>query len=404
MKPAATGAAWLIALLLAALGCWRIVATGMSDRLAQEHPQQALTWDPANPDALATLARQQLDRKEWAAARDTALRLLQSEPLSRQGFVILSKVAVAAGDEQRAEELSEMALRRAPHALGPPAWLFIEQLKQGHYAQALDLLDRISRISPGRQGNLYPVLIALAENPEFSDALAERLAMRPDWRSSLIGSMMSKASPAAIKHLLTSLQRRKALDAVEMGQWIDRLVKEGEWGQAYARWAGELPLSEMRTLRSVHNGGFETEPSGIGFDWRIDKSADVIIDRDRLAGTDGSVALRLRFLGRRTERIPLHQWLLLAPGTYRLHFLARSQDLRSDRGLQWEIRCLDSARQVAVSDAVVGSTDWHDYGVDFEIPEHNCQAQDLSLRNAGSKGAGKILAGTVWFDDVSIDP
>ena len=404
MKRVATGAAWLIALLLAALVCWRIVVTGLSDRMAQEHPQQALAWDPANPEALAALARQQLDRKEWAAARETALRLLQTEPLSQQGFVVLSKVAVAEGDVQSAEVLSDIALHRAPHALGPPAWLMVEQLRQGHYAQAFDLLDRISRISPGRQGNLYPVLIALADDPGFSDALAERLATRPVWRASLVGSMMSKASPAAVEHLFTSLQRRHALDAAEMGQWIDRLAKEGKWGEAYARWAGELPLSEMTTLRSIHNGGFETDPSGIGFDWRIDKSADVIIDRDRLAGTDGSVALRLRFLGRRTEHIPLHQWLLLAPGSYRLHFRTRAQDLRSDRGLQWEIRCLDGARQIAVSDVVVGSADWQEHGVDFEIPERNCQAQDLSLRNAGSKGPGKILAGTVWFDDVSIDP
>lgn len=403
MRRLATGAAWLVVLLLAALVCWRITVTGVSDRLADEHPEQALAWDPANPEALAALARQQLDRKEWAEARQTALRLLQTEPLSQQGFVILSKVAVAEGDVQRAELLSEIALRRAPHALGPPAWLLIEQLQQGHYVQALDLLDRISRISPGRQGNLYPVLIALTENPGFAEALAEKLSARPAWRASLIGSLISKAGPEAIEHVLSALQRRGALDAGEMGLWIDRLAKDGKWGEAYARWAGELPLSEKNTLRSVYNGGFENEPGGIGFDWRIEKSVDAIIDRDRRGGVGGSGAIRLTFLGRRTERIPLHQWLLLAPGAYRLHFRSRAQDLRSDRGLQWEIRCLDASRQIVLSDVVAGSTDWTEYSVDFEVPDRNCQAQDLSLRNAGSKGAGKILAGTIWFDDVSID-
>ena len=353
--------------------------------------------------ALAALAQQQLDRKEWTAARASALRLLHAEPLSPQGFVILSKVAVAEGDVPRAEVLSEIALRRAPHALGPPAWLLVEQLSHGHYAQALDHLDRISRISPGRQGNLYPVLIALTENPDFADALAEKLSARPAWRASLIGSMMSKASPEAIEHVLSALQRRGALDAEEMGQWIDRLAKDGKWGEAYARWAGELPLSEMKTLRSVYNGGFESEPSGTGFDWRIGKSVDVIIDRESLAGADGSAALRLRFLGRRTERIPLHQWLLLVPGDYRLRFRARAQDVRSDRGLQWTVRCLDGRTELATADAVSGTFDWTERAVDLVVPERDCRVQDLELRNAGSKGSGKIVFGTLWFDDISID-
>lgn len=403
MKPVATGAAWLIALLLAALVCWRIVATGMSDRLAQEHPQQALAWDPANPEALAALARQQLDRKEWSAARQTALRLLQTEPLSRQGFVILSKVAIAEGDVQGAEALSDIALRRAPHELGPPAWLLGEQLERGEYPQALELFDRIWRIAPRTLDRIYPVLLTLAEKPEFADALAERLSTRPVWRAGLVGLMMIKGSHEAIEQVFSALQRRDALDAAELGQWIDRLARDGAWGEAYARWASELPLSEMRTLRSVHNGGFESELSDIGFDWRIGKSVDVIIDRDRLAGTGGSAALRLRFLGRRTERIPLHQWLLLAPGRYRLGFEAKAQDMRSDRGLQWIIRCLDGRAELGASDALTGTFDWTEGGVDFVVPGTGCRVQDLSLRNAGSKGAGTIVFGTLWFDDVAID-
>ncbi|SFN31910.1 hypothetical protein [Dokdonella immobilis] len=403
MRRVATGAAWAIALTLAAVACWRIVVTGISDRLASDKPQRALDWDPANPVALAALAQQQLDRKEWAAARASALRLLHAEPLSPEGFVILSKVAVAEGDMEQTETLSSIALRRAPHALGPPAWLLGQQLEQGDYAQALDLVDRIWRIAPGMQARIHPVLMALAEKPAFADALAERLTLKPVWRASLINSMMIKGSPEAIEHVFSALQRRDALDAGEMGQWIDRLAKDGAWGEAYARWAGELPLSEMNTLRSVYNGGFESEPSGTGFDWRIGKSVDVIIDRESLAGADGSAALRLRFLGRRTERIPLHQWLLLAPGEYRLRFRARAQDVRSDRGLQWTVRCLDGRTELATADAVSGTFDWTERAVDLVVPERDCRVQDLELRNAGSKGSGKIVFGTLWFDDISID-
>jgi tetratricopeptide (TPR) repeat protein len=304
---------------------------------------------------------------------------------------------------QRAEELADIALRRAPHELGPPAWLLGQQLERGDYARAIELFDRIWRIAPRTLDRIYPVLLAQAEKPEFADALADRLSTRPAWRAGLVGLMMIKGSHEAIEHVFSALQRRDALDAAELGQWIDRLAKDGEWGEAYARWASELPLSEMRTLRSVHNGGFESEPSDIGFDWRIGKSVDVIIDRDRLEGAGGSAALRLRFLGRRTERIPLHQWLLLAPGSYRLRFDAKAQDMRSDRGLQWIVRCLDGRSELGASDALTGTFDWTGGNLEFTVPATGCRVQDLSLRNAGSKGSGSIVFGTLWFDDIAID-
>jgi hypothetical protein len=281
--------------------------------------------------------------------------------------------------------------------------LLVEQLDQGHYAQALDLVDRIWRIAPGKQVNLYPVMIALTERPKFANALADKLSARPPWGGSFVSLMMTMASLEGIESVATRLQQRDALDASGLGQWIDRLAKDDKWGEAYARWAGELPLSDIKTLRSVYNGGFESEPSGTGFDWRGGKSVDVIIDREGHAGSGSSFAVRLRFLGRRTENIPLHQWLLLSPGTYHLRFRARAQDLHSDRGLQWVIRCLDDHAELAASDSVSGSLSWTEFNVDFEVPERNCPAQDLALHNAGSKGAGRILAGTVWFDDVSVD-
>jgi tetratricopeptide (TPR) repeat protein len=403
MKPAVKYAAWVLVLLLAALTCWRIVATGISDHLAREHPQQALEWDHNNPTALLALARQQIDLHELDSARETTLRLLEREPLAGQGFVLLGRIAEAQGSESQATLLSTIALRRAPHATSPLGWLIGQQLRQGRFAEALDSVDRMLRISPGRRQGLSNLLIELAGSPEFADALAEKLSERPAWRNQFVGSLIGKASADTAGQILSGVQRRGGLDAEEFGRWIDRLGLTGHWGEAYARWVGELDEAARNNLTGVYNGGFEAQPTGFGFDWRIGKATGVIVDRDAIAGAEGSYAIRLMFPGHRVETVPLTQWLLLSAGPYRLHFRANAQDLRGDRGMQWVIRCQGRGPELAASEALSGTFDWRENSLDFEVPEQGCEAQELSLRNAGSKGPGKFISGTIWFDDVAID-
>ena len=390
-------------LALAAVCGWRVLATGMSDQLASTHPQQALEWDRHNPKALAVLARRQLAAGDAPQAAETARTLLRREPLNGPGFLILSDIAAPQADKPQAAAMAKMAIRRAPYALAPRAWLAGEQLGQGHYPEALENLDQILRLSGAQHERLFPMLIKLGEDAEFADALAQKLATHPRWRNGFIASALSQANSAQLAAIFSALQRRGDLDAVSTGRWIDRLVKDGQWGEAYARWVGGIGQSGSFRLSHVYNGGFENAPSGVGFDWRIGDSAGVIIDRAALVGTDASYALRLTFLGRRVDAIPLHQWLMLAAGRYRLRFQAAAHDLRSDRGVQWMIRCLDDNRELAASERLDGNFDGKPFEVDFSVPAQGCQAQDLWLRNAGAAAAGKIIRGVITFDDIAID-
>ena len=390
----------LVALAIVAI--WRVIVIGMSDHLASESPEQALDWDPGNPVALLAIAKKQLDEKEPAAAQRDARKLLSREPLSGQGFVVLSEVARLQGDKAQTHELSTIALRHVPRALGPRAWLAGEQLEQRHYAEAMDEIDRILRVSPRQNEQLFPVLIELAENPEFADALAVKLMTKPAWRDGLLTAFLGKASPEALDQTFSALQRHGGMDVPTMGRWIDRLVKEGAWGEAYARWVSPFSRNGLDRLTNVYNGGFETQPSGAGFDWRIGDSAGVIIERAPVTGAGESYALSLMFLGRRVDDIPVHQWLLLAPGSYHLDFRATAQDLRSDRGVEWVVACQENAQELASTARMNESFDWRHQGVDFEVPETGCKAQDLWLRNAGAAGAGKIIRGSISFDDFSI--
>lgn len=402
MRIASRLIATVLVLALASLGLWRILATGMADNLAREHPRHALDWDASNPTAMAALARQQLKHGKTTQAADSARRLLAREPLNGSGWLLLADLAQAS-DKAQATALATIARHRAPYALAPRAWLANEQLGQGRYPEALENLDQILRIAPARHAQLFPILIELTDDAGFVDALAQTLASRPSWRNSFIDTVLSKASSERLAIIFAALQRRGELDAPVTSRWIDRLVTDGQWGEAYARWVSGLGMRTPFRLSRVYNGRFETAPMGGGFDWRIGDSAGVLIERAALVGSDGGYALKLSFLGRRVDSIPVHQWLMLAPGSYRLRFHASAQDLNSDRGLQWMLRCLADDSELAATERLDGSFDWKSIETAFRVPEQACPAQDLWLRNAGAAAAGKLIRGTILFDDFAIE-
>ncbi len=395
------GSAAVLALSL--LGLWRILATGISDHLTSSgQPRQALEWDRNNSTALAAIAFEQLGLGNLDLAAKGARSLLQREPLNGQGFLILAGTADAGSNKAQAMQMYAAAIRRAPYSVAPRAALAGEQLSQGKFEEALESLDGVFQISGAEQARLFPALIELAANPQFADALAMKLATGPIWRAGFVSSVLSSASPEQLATVLTALQHHGDLDAETTGHWIDRLIKDGQWGEAYARWVSGIQEGGPFRLSHVYNGDFETEPVGAGFDWRIGDSAGILIDRSARIGGGSGHDLRLTFLDRRVESIPLHQWLMLGPGTYRLRFSATAQNLRSNRGVQWVIRCVDG-NELAASDRLTGQFDWKQVEFQFDVPAQQCVAQDLWLRNAGEAAAGKMIGGAILFDDFSIE-
>lgn len=392
----------LVAVLLALIG-WRIIATSSADRLAHDAPLRALAWDPSNPAALVALAEAQLAERQWAAAAATARALLRTEPLQAQAFVIMAAAARAGGDVQHASVLDRIALRRAPKDPRARVVAIDTRLSEGNYAAAMAQIETLLRISPAFRQRVLPILVQLADTPAFADALAHSLSANPPWRTAVLAALLAQGSRAAWTQVYSAVQRDGALTQEEAGRWLDRLAGLDQWGEAYSRWVGTLSLPSGTPLVLVHNGGFEQEPTQIGFDWRIRNSPGVIIERVQVNGASGASAARISFAGRRVPTIEFEQNLLLGAGTYQLGFRALANDLRSEKGLEWAISCTGAARPFAVSPRLQGTFAWKAFTTQFNVPAEHCPAQRLWLRNPGSAGSGKIVSGDVWFDDFAID-
>jgi hypothetical protein len=386
--------------VLAALG-WQVVATTRVDRLAQAGDEAVLRLDPDQPQALLLRARRQLAGGDDRGALATARHLLAVAPGQGDAFAIIA-LAADRTKAQNSGQLLEIAARRAPRVSQVRARLATIRLQAGDLPGALAQLDALLRFEPEQGDRFFPAMASQSADPRFAQAMATTLARQPPWRRNFLQVLDKNGPPAAINNVYGNLQRQGGLSASETRRWLDGLIARGRWGDAFSGWFGTLRPAPKR-IPAVRNGDFEDEIDGVGFGWRNVVSPGVFTDMEDAAGRDGSRAAHLHFIGRPAPRGNLRQPLLLAPGHYRLSLLARADDLRSDRGLQWGIRC-DRGPWIAASEPIDGSFDWRAIAAEFEVPAQRCEGQWLELRNPAVKGVAQKVTGDLWIDDVAITP
>lgn len=405
MSSSRASGAWA-ALLLAALALagWRVLGLGMADHYAELDPARALAWRPDHPEALLRAA-QQLASDPAQADEATALarRAIAAHPLDGRGYRVLGVLADQRGDETQAALLLGIAAQRSPRDLLSQAWLLDYHLAAGRVGPALQHLDFLLRFDPSLTAGFEPLMLALALEPQAQPVLAERLARRPPWRTHLL-TMLSQKAPdsTAVAPLFDYLRRQPGgLSQAELSAWLERLGRDGEWGQAYLVWTSQLPPEQLQRLGNVYNGGFEWEPGQGGFDWRIARVPGARVDRLAGEGVTGTRALRVSFDDRRVPFNHVRQLLALPPGAYLLKGRARPDNLRTDRGLVWAVTCTDG-RELGESEPLRGSGPWRAWSVPFEVPAQDCGGQWLSLRLRARIPAEQRIGGRAWFDDIKI--
>lgn len=385
----------------AVLAGWRVTGHMQAERFASADPVIALEWLPGQPVAMSALAQRKLDQGQDSAAVSAARLLLEQEPLAGKGYRVIGEVAEREGNSRQALALYRIASRRAPRDVRTNTWMVRFYLERGEYSRALNLVDRMMRVAPGRDKAFNPVvrqLAPLAQDEKFAAALVPVLQRSPPWRPAMMASL--RAYPDASSQVMQGLQDRGGLSQAEYSSWLDGLISSGNWGEAYARWLsgqampkGPLPL--------LYNGDFSRMPSNTGFDWRLRQVPGVLAGFERVAGIPG-MALRLHFLDQRVAKAGLEQPLLLFPGRYRLQTRMRADALRGEIGVQWTLACAGGAGEIARSAPIVGTFGWKASGMEFTVPEQKCLGLWLHLVNPVAGGAGQRLVGELWIADVAI--
>lgn len=381
---------------------WRITHLMRADAaLASDNAEVALQWIPAHPEALLKRAESRLADKRADAAAQAARQLLRVSPTDGRGYRVLAQIAERRDQHELARKLFTIAARRAPRDLIARAWLAQDALERGAPAEALVQIDHVLTLSPQKGSAIFPVMVKLAANPEFADALAITMRRPPVWRSGMLTALQRAAGDdrVAAAQVLSALERKGGFNAAETDAWTESLIREGRWGEAYARWASPL-VASGKPLPLLFNGNFATQSNGNGFDWRMAPTAGVIIDFE--PGRGNGRSLHARFLGRRVAGAFLEHRLLLAPGQYQLRVRQRADALISDLGLSWSLTCEGTRSLLATSEPIEGTRSWQSIKVEFSVPPQQCAGQWLRLGNAGVSGAGQLVSGDLWVEEATL--
>jgi hypothetical protein len=186
--------------------------------------------------------------------------------------------------------------------------------------------------------------------------------------------------------------------------YINRLVRDGRYKQAYQIWSDSLPAAARPDRRYPYNRDFKLAVDGMAFNWLLSPETGADI---RIAQVEGGrqLALKVEFSGARVQFANVQQMMLLPPGRYRLSGRVKAEDLRSPRGLWWHVFCATETRiGLGHTDLVSGNLPWTEFGVDFEVPADGCEAQWLQLELPARIASERKIEGQVWYQFLRIKP
>lgn len=190
--------------------------------------------------------------------------------------------------------------------------------------------------------------------------------------------------------------------------YASHLIDLGKSEAAVAVWkaqlgnrAGDYPLPNR-----VVNGGFEFPFTDGILDWNIIDNPHVHVTRDlQQEAHSGRASLRLDFDG--TANLlyaDVRQSVVLSPGRYRLVGWVRPSSLTTDQGLGFWIQGGEGASALDVrTPKVRGTSPWTPLEATFAVPA-GMPVVIVSVLRETSVKFDHDIGGTVWVDDVTLEP
>ncbi|HET6389281.1 hypothetical protein [Hyphomicrobium sp.] len=337
--------------------------------------------------------------------RQRVLQALQSDPLSAWGFELLGILSASDGDTASAIMFMQAAVARSKRRPAAAYWLLRQCIILRNIECAIHHADVLLRIRPDLILQITPALVEIATLPAGTKELIAMLAAAPPWREKFFEALADEKSNAELpaQLFLGLLKSEHPPEPREASRYLRRLIAQKYYEQAYSVWLQLLPPKQLASAGLLFNGSFQYLPSGLPFDWAIDSSAGAIAAIVPVQELPLENALSLELGGGRVDLRPVYQFLVLAPGRYRLVGMSKGM-LRGPRGLKWQIACVERpSRALGESQAFLeGSSGWSQFTMSFDIPPA-CRAQLLRLVLDARSASETLVAGSFAFTGLMIE-
>lgn len=312
--------------------------------------------------------------------------------------------------DKEAESIAEIAGRLWPshtytHTRLADYW-FSQQRMDKIIAEWHVLLSR----NPNLYNILFPALTELLNQSAYKSLFEPYINNPPKWWQSFFNYLSRNAQLEHLDEVYQARTRSVTPITIEERQaYITKLLTDKRWKQAYQIWQTSIPENTKGQLTDnnyVYDGDFESETINTGFDWQITNTKNIEINKDSTYGIKGNQALHIRL--KKNEPINFQniaQTLLLPSGHYELSMRYRLDSLKTAKGLQWRIHCLDSMNDNLVeSQRFQGQQAWHDLSVKFDVPSNRCNVQLLRLEASSPYRHEHYFDGDLWFDEIKLQP
>ncbi len=395
--------------LLAPVLLWLIASRSLVAYLVAAAPETALMLRPHHPSALVARAEKTIDvdkdptQKSLEEAGGQLRDALAAFPIDARALRLFGQLSEREHDKASVARAMQAAARYSSQETIAIDWLMRNSFINRDYHKAAYYADILLRTRPEAASFALPILGRMAEDEVGKKEVEAIFASGPPWRFWFFNELgMSVTNARTPLELLLSLKDSSAPPTEgELQAYILFLFQHNLYKFAYFAWRQFLPEDQLTKTGLLFNGDFETKPSGVSFDWKLEPPDGAILDIGPRPDAPGKNALFVEFGQGRVNFKGASEMVVLPPGGYRLIGLYDGQ-IAGQRGMQWSVVCWGGAT-IGESPMILGAfPEPRQFEFAFKVPATNCDAQIVRLDFVARSSSEQLVSGLIRFHDLSI--
>jgi tetratricopeptide (TPR) repeat protein len=374
---------------------------------------RAAALEPGNAEHWHRLGRYRqfdFERADIQQAIGYYQRATQLDPGSARYWMDLAGAYEAVSKPAQAQAAFERA--KSAHGVSAEvAWHYGNfLLRQGKLSEAF---AEIRRAVVADRNLIYPgVSVCWRASGDVTRVLNEVLPAGSEAYASALNFLLAQQeSDAALAVWRRWIALNQPFDLRAAFPLLELLLRNARWSDARTVWQESLeaagkPPRATPAGSLVWDGSFDVGFLNGGFAWRQQTVTGASIGFDTGAGDAHARALRVDFDG--TANISFEhvsQVVLVEPGTrYRFRAKIRTREITTDTGVQFRVTERQNPEgQYWLTPGLLGTNPWTLQELEFTTGK-STHLVEIILRRAPSRKFDNKINGTVWVDDVALEP